>query len=65
MWMDLSGPRSIGAYQRWGGFASYAVAPLEACPTHSGRCLSMKRAVCLATMRPHITVWLRAETLTR
>jgi len=26
----LSGPRSLGAYQRWGGFASYAVAPAEA-----------------------------------
>lgn len=23
----LTGPRSIGAYQQWGGFASYAVAP--------------------------------------
>lgn len=23
----LAGPRSLGAYQRWGGFASYAVAP--------------------------------------
>jgi len=26
----LTGPRSIGAYQRWGGFASYAVAPSAA-----------------------------------
>lgn len=26
----LTGPRSLGAHQRWGGFASYAVAPLEA-----------------------------------
>jgi NADPH2:quinone reductase len=26
----LTGPRSKGAYQRWGGFASYAVAPAEA-----------------------------------
>jgi NADPH2:quinone reductase len=26
----LAGPRSLGAYQRWGGFASYAVAPAEA-----------------------------------
>lgn len=25
-----AGPRSLGAYQRWGGFASYAVAPREA-----------------------------------
>jgi NADPH:quinone reductase len=25
-----AGPRSLGAYQRWGGFASYAVAPVEA-----------------------------------
>jgi NADPH2:quinone reductase len=26
----LTGPRSLGDYQRWGGFASYAVAPSEA-----------------------------------
>lgn len=26
----VSGPRSLGAYQKWGGFASYAVAPCEA-----------------------------------
>lgn len=26
----LTGPRSLGEYQRWGGFASYAVAPAEA-----------------------------------
>ncbi|GAB4216299.1 MAG: NADPH:quinone oxidoreductase family protein [Sandaracinaceae bacterium] len=26
----LAGPRSLGAYQRWGGFASYVVAPSEA-----------------------------------
>lgn len=26
----LAGPRSLGAYQAWGGFASYAVAPVEA-----------------------------------
>ncbi len=26
----LAGPRSLGSYQRWGGFASYVVAPLEA-----------------------------------
>lgn len=26
----LAGPRSLGAYQKWGGFASYAVAPCEA-----------------------------------
>ncbi len=26
----LTGPRSLGAHQRWGGFASYAVAPIEA-----------------------------------
>ena len=26
----LAGPRSLGAYQSWGGFASYAVAPVEA-----------------------------------
>ncbi len=26
----LAGPRSLGSYQAWGGFASYAVAPAEA-----------------------------------
>ena len=26
----LAGPRSLGAYQKWGGFASYVVAPAEA-----------------------------------
>jgi len=26
----LTGPRSLGAYQQWGGFADYAVAPAEA-----------------------------------
>ena len=26
----LAGPRSLGAYQAWGGFASYGVAPAEA-----------------------------------
>ena len=26
----LTGPRSLGAHQRWGGFASYAVAPMAA-----------------------------------
>src|SRR5262245_35969759 len=26
----LTGPRSLGPYQRWGGFASWAVAPAEA-----------------------------------
>ncbi len=26
----LAGPRSLGDYQKWGGFASYAVAPCEA-----------------------------------
>ncbi len=25
----LAGPRSLGAYQEWGGFASYVVAPVE------------------------------------
>jgi NADPH2:quinone reductase len=27
---SLAGPRSLGEYQAWGGFASYAVAPVEA-----------------------------------
>lgn len=26
----LAGPRSLGRYQRWGGFATYVVAPMEA-----------------------------------
>jgi NADPH2:quinone reductase len=26
----LAGPRSVGSYQAWGGFASYAVAPVDA-----------------------------------
>lgn len=26
----LAGPRSLGAYRRWGGFATWAVAPVEA-----------------------------------
>lgn len=42
----LSGPRSIGSYQQWGGFASYAVAPCEAVlPMWSG--LSFDEACCL------------------
>lgn len=42
----LSGPRSLGAYQQWGGFASYAVAPYEAVlPMWSG--LSFDEACCL------------------
>ncbi len=42
----LSGPRSLGAYQRWGGFASYAVAPAEAVlPIPDG--LSAEAACCL------------------
>jgi NADPH:quinone reductase len=32
----LSGPRSLGAYQAYGGFASYAVAPCEAVHRISG-----------------------------
>ncbi len=33
----LAGPRSLGDYQRWGGFASYAVAPVEAVRRIPGR----------------------------
>jgi NADPH2:quinone reductase len=33
----LSGPRSHGAHQRWGGFATYAVAPVEAVHRVPGR----------------------------
>ena len=42
----LAGPRSLGAYQRWGGFASYAVAPAAALlPVPGG--LSLDQACCL------------------
>ncbi|HUS67974.1 MAG TPA: NADPH:quinone oxidoreductase family protein [Kofleriaceae bacterium] len=42
----LAGPRSLGAYQRWGGFASYAVVPAAALlPVPGG--LSMDQACCL------------------
>ncbi len=41
----LTGPRSLGAYRRWGGFASYAVAPANAViPLPSG--LSMDEGAC-------------------
>lgn len=33
----LAGPRSHGAHQRWGGFATYAVAPVEAVHRVPGR----------------------------
>lgn len=39
----LAGPRSLGAYQRWGGFASYGVAPGEAVRRIPGR-LSMDQS---------------------
>ena len=42
----VTGPRSHGAHQRWGGFASYAVAPVEAVlPRPRG--LSADEAACL------------------
>ena len=42
----LTGPRSHGAHQRWGGFATYAVAPVEAVlPRPRG--LSADEAACL------------------
>jgi NADPH2:quinone reductase len=42
----LTGPRSLGAYRRWGGFASYAVAPANAViPLPPG--LSMDEGACL------------------
>ncbi len=42
----LAGPRSLGDYQRWGGFASYAVAPQEAVKRVPGG-LSLDQACCL------------------
>jgi NADPH2:quinone reductase len=41
-----SGPRSHGAYQRWGGFASYAVAPAAAVLPIPGA-LDFEQACCL------------------
>jgi NADPH2:quinone reductase len=42
----LAGPRSLGAYRSWGGFASFAVAPREAVlPVPDG--LSLDQACCL------------------
>jgi NADPH:quinone reductase len=42
----LAGPRSLGAYRSWGGFASFAVAPREAViSVPSG--LSLDQACCL------------------
>lgn len=42
----LAGPRSLGAYQSWGGFASYVVAPSEAVLRVPGR-LSLDQAAAL------------------
>jgi NADPH2:quinone reductase len=42
----LAGPRSLGAYQQYGGFASYAVAPGEAVHRIPGE-LSFDQACCL------------------
>lgn len=39
----LVGPRSLGSYQRWGGFASYVVAPVEAVHAIAGQ-LSFEQA---------------------
>ena len=33
---DFAGPRRLGTYQSWGGFATYAVVPQNAA-SHSGR----------------------------
>lgn len=42
----LAGPRSLGAHQRWGGFASYAVVPAAALiPVPTG--LTLDQAACL------------------
>jgi NADPH:quinone reductase len=42
----LAGPRSVGGYQAYGGFASYAVAPVEAIRKIPGR-WSFDEACCL------------------
>lgn len=42
----LAGPRSMGAHQRWGGFASYAVVPAAALLPVPGR-LTLDQAACL------------------
>ncbi|HEY1960723.1 MAG TPA: NADPH:quinone oxidoreductase family protein [Polyangiaceae bacterium] len=42
----LAGPRSLGAYQAYGGFASYGVAPAEAVLRIPGK-LSFDQACCL------------------
>ena len=42
----LAGPRSLGAYQAWGGFASYGVAPAAAVRPIPGD-LSFDQAACL------------------
>ena len=42
----LAGPRSLGAYQAWGGFASYVVAPVEAARKIPGE-LSFDQAAAL------------------
>jgi NADPH2:quinone reductase len=41
----LTGPRSLGAHRRWGGFASYAVAPSRAAKAIPGS-LSFEEAAC-------------------
>jgi NADPH2:quinone reductase len=42
----LAGPRSVGGYQGWGGFASWAVAPAEAVRRIPGK-LDFDQACCL------------------
>jgi len=42
----LAGPRSLGPYQKWGGFASYVVAPVEGVIKIPGR-LSFDQAAAL------------------
>jgi len=56
----LAGPRSLGAYQSWGGFASYGVAPSRPCTGFPARSRSTRRATCSATTRRRTTVWSRA-----
>lgn len=53
----LAGPRSLGDYQAYGGFASWAVAPAEAVHGIPGVFPSIKRATSSATTRPPTTAW--------
>ncbi|MBK7829678.1 alcohol dehydrogenase catalytic domain-containing protein [Nannocystis sp.] len=53
----LTGPRSLGAHRRFGGFASYAIAPAAAVIRCPPRSRSTKAPACSAATRPPITRW--------